>query len=96
MCILTGKISTLTGTPAPRAPVFIRRDDVDGRAPFVGGAALTRDEIVVHTDDTGSFSVTLARGAPVVIRIPDLGLHFQTRIPDAASVTLEELVDASL
>jgi hypothetical protein len=95
-CTLSGTMTSLSGQPLAGALVAIRRDDPGNVVPFVQGSAVSRHEISTKTDDHGQFSVTLARGAKVVIRIPDLGLHIQTQVPDSPTVTLEEIVNASL
>jgi hypothetical protein len=96
-CNITGSLISLSGAPLVGACVFVRRDDPGNTPPFVaGGAGVGVQEISTVTDAQGQFSVTLAQGAPVVIRIPDLALHFQAVVPMAASATLKELVDAHL
>lgn len=95
-CTLSGSLISLSGVPLVGACVFVRRDDPGNAPPFVGDAGVGVAEISTTTDSAGAFSMTLAQGAPVVIRIPDLALHFQAVVPDAASVSLKELVDAYL
>jgi hypothetical protein len=95
-CNLTGSLISLSGAPLVGARVFVRRNDPGNKPPFVGAAAVGDAEISLTTDAAGVFSLTLVQGAPIVIRIPDLALHFQTVVPAAANVTLKELVDASL
>lgn len=95
-CLLSGSLISLSGAPLVGACVFVRRDDPGNAPPFIGVAGVGTGEISVLTDALGQFSLTLVQGAPVVIRVPDLALHFQAVVPAAASVTLKELVDAHL
>jgi hypothetical protein len=76
--------------------VFVRRDDPGNAPPFVGDAAVGVGEVSTVTDATGAFAMSLTQGARVVIRVPDLALHFQALVPSASTVTLKELVDAHL
>lgn len=96
ICTVTGVLKSLAGTPRPGALVAVSLDTPGRGVTFLAGAALARDEVRTETDAAGDFSLTLRQGARVVLRIPDLGLHAQLLIPNAASVTLQELLDANL
>jgi hypothetical protein len=95
-CTVTGVLKSLAGTPVPGALVAVSLDTPGHGVSFVSGSALSREEVRTETDANGAFSLTLQQGARVVLRIPDLGLHAQLLIPNAASVTLQELLDANL
>jgi hypothetical protein len=95
-CNLTGVLKSLTGTPVPGALVAVSLDTTGRGVSFISGSALSREEVRTETDAAGVFSLTLQQGARVVLRIPDLGLHAQLLIPNAVSVTLQELLDANL
>jgi len=95
-CIVSGKLIDATGSPLALAPVGVRLDQSPNDLQFSDGSAITRTEVLELTDEYGQFSMALAQGLKIVIRIDDLNLHRQVTVPNQASATLEELLNGDL
>lgn len=95
-CVITGRLTSVTGQPLALATVGIRLDQAPNDVQFLDGNALTRTEHLETTNEYGDFSVSLTQGMNIVIRIEDLGLHRQVTVPTAASATLEELLNGDI
>lgn len=96
-CTLTGTLRNVAGQPVAGARVGARVDN-QGNAPAFtsSGVALADDVVETETNDNGTFTMTLERGTRVVLHIEAIGLHRQVLVPDLASVTLKELLDANV
>jgi len=97
ICIVSGTIETIGGAAAADIAVSFRLDHEGNDIQFSDdGSALSRDERTVYTDVNGNFSVSLTQNTRLTIRVEELRLHRQVRVPETASATLQELLDNDL
>ena len=95
-CVVSGVVVNLIGQALARSVVAFRLDQAPNDVVFVDGQAVAHDELIEYTDELGRFAVSLPQGQRMILRIDDLGLHRQVRVPAQAAATLEELLDADI
>ena len=94
-CVITGTLVNVVGTPMAHAVVGVRADvPANGVVFDEDGQAVGDGERIDLTDENGYFEISLVRGLHIVIRIEALNLFRQVTVPDQATVTLEELINA--
>jgi hypothetical protein len=88
-CVVTGNLADISGSPDQDSVINFRI--VKTPATFQGALATGR---VLHTtaDSYGTFSVTLVRGAVVIVEIERAGLRQQFTVPDLGSANLIDLL----
>jgi len=95
-CVVSGVVVNLIGQALARSVVAFRLDQTPNDVVFTTAGAVAHDELVEYTDEFGRFAVSLPQGQRMILRIDDLGLHRQVRVPAQAVATLEELLDADV
>ena len=95
-CIITGKLTTVTGEAMASEPVAFAVDRAANDVLFLGSQAIGDKERVDLTDENGEFSVALEQGLRVIVRIDAINLHRQVTVPSQTTATLEEVVNGDL
>lgn len=96
-CIVSGRITDVNGSPVSGAVVGFRLVSPGNEPVFdADGNALATWSKIVATDDNGNWSITLLQGQQFVIKIDAIRLHRQVTIPEEASATLEEVLNADV
>ena len=98
VCNVTGRLTRINSAPIEDAVVAWRLD-TDPNAPSFdanGNALSSADEFVEVTDANGEFAINLTQGVRMIVRIPALSVYRQVRIPEQASATLEEVLNADV
>jgi hypothetical protein len=89
LCVITGNLSDISAVPDQSGAIKFRL--VKTPATFQGALASGR---VIQTlaDSYGTFSVSLVRGAVVIVEIESAGLKQQFTVPDQGSANLIDLL----
>ena len=95
-CLISGTLADVNGSRIQRATVAVRRASSPNNPIFVGTQAISDEEHKILTDENGQFSISLVQGLDIVMRIDAIGLHRQVRVPEQASATLEEVLNADV
>jgi hypothetical protein len=92
ICLVSGRITRANGSPMAQVNVSWRLD----AAPNTSTEVSPQDELNVVTDDNGDWGISLTQGQRMVVRIPELRIFRQVRIPEQAAATLEEVLNADI
>jgi hypothetical protein len=97
VCQVSGRLTRINGSPIGQAIIGWRLDSPPNEPTFINGNAVaSEDELILQTDENGEWAVNLEQGARMMVRIEEIGLHRQVRIPEQAAATLEEVLDADI
>jgi hypothetical protein len=93
-CIITGEVLNLDGTPNSDVQIkaWVDSTCMDQGGQLVGEAGVTSKQIDAFTEDDGTFSITLLRGAKVRIEIEAIHLRKYILVPDAETALFSDLV----
>jgi hypothetical protein len=92
ICIVSGRVTRASGSPLAGIPVYWRLD----AAPNSQIQVSPQDELKTITDNNGNWSISLEQDTRMIVRIPELRLFRQVRIPTQAAATLEEVLNADV
>jgi hypothetical protein len=93
-CVVSGEILNLDGTPNTDVHIkaWVDSTCMDQGGQLVGDVGVTSKQIDAFTEDDGTFSITLIRGAKVRIEIEAISLRKDILVPDAATALFSDLV----
>ena len=92
LCLVSGTIERASGSPLAGVSVFWRLD----AAPNTQVQVSPQDELKTTTDQNGQWAISLEQDLRMIVRIPELRLFRQVRIPTQAAATLEEVLNADI
>ena len=92
VCLVSGRVTRASGSPLANVNVSWRFDAAANTSTEVS----PQDEMNVATDANGDWAISLTQGHRMVVRIPELRIFRQVRIPEQAAATLEEVLNADI
>jgi len=73
-----------------KASIHSTADDMGGQ--FVDMNGISSSPVEAFTDDTGSFTITLAQGGVFLLEIPEISLRKEVVVPALPSALLADIV----
>jgi len=89
ICVVSGNIIDLGGDPVWNSPVAFKIVDLPK---VVDPSLVAGDFVKTITDVSGTFYVSLIRGATVVAEIPKTALRVQFTVPDQETANIVDLI----
>lgn len=89
VCIVSGNIIDLGGDPVWNSPVSFKIVDLPK---VVDPSLVAGDFVKTITDVSGTFYVSLIRGATVLAEIPKTALRIQFTVPDQETANIVDLI----